>query len=354
MAIVIIRPRALFPLFFVFSLFLALQGGVAVAFSVGRAAPSKNADHIVSARKAAMASSSSTSTNLEEAMSIHLPINWQKCNSKWAKEAASILKEHGVVIIMNQGRGLIEKTKCDNANVAAESRLNDMQRRLESRGLDPTGQEELYRFSEIVCRDDGGRRYDIPVSFLGESELSKVQNNSKKVGSSRMGTPLEPHEEDAIASLHRSISEIVQPVISSLWSNEKYTSSVAASGFLINTPGSVSQNWHRDGPDEGYIDCFVPLVDLTESIGPTAIKPGTHSYIDTVDSASNFDVLVPMLTKGEILLFDYRTIHRGQGNRSKSTTRTLAYAVYKRQETGKEDLVGDIRNFPAALTLEYD
>ena len=63
---------------------------------------------------------------------------------------------------------------------------------------------------------------------------------------------------------------------------------------------------------------------------------------------------MPLLGKGDVLLFDYRTLHRGQGNMSKST-RTLAYAVFKRKGgTSTGDSSGDIHNFPAALTLEYD
>jgi len=66
---------------------------------------------------------------------------------------------------------------------------------------------------------------------------------------------------------------------------------------------------------------------------------------------------VPMLNKGNILLFDYRTIHRGQGNTSEDTKQTLAYAVYRQRELdgdGTKKESGDVHNFPAALTLEYD
>ena len=110
------------------------------------------------------------------------------------------------------------------------------------------------------------------------------------------------------------------------------------------------KKWHRDGPDEGYIDCFVPLIDLTSDMGPTILKPKTH--IGSVEDEGR--AVVPLLGKGDVLLFDYRTLHRGQGNMSKST-RTLAYAVFKRKGgTSTGDSSGDIHNFPAALTLEYD
>jgi ectoine hydroxylase-related dioxygenase (phytanoyl-CoA dioxygenase family) len=98
-------------------------------------------------------------------------------------------------------------------------------------------------------------------------------------------------------------------------------------------PGSQSQHWLRDGPDEGYIDCFVPLIDLNEGIGPTAIQPNTHTSTSNAEEAAYGDnILVPLLKKGDALLFDYRTIHCGLGNSSLSTIRTLAYAVFRRKD----------------------
>ena len=122
----------------------------------------------------------------------------------------------------------------------------------------------------------------------------------------------------------------------------------------MNEPGSKAQNWHRDDPKEGFIDCFVPLIDLNESVGTTDIQPGTYRTTSSVgDNDNEGGLLVLLLRKGDVLLFDYRTIHHGLANVSESTTRTLAYAVYRRKEESS-NYVGDIHNFPAALTLEYD
>jgi hypothetical protein len=49
------------------------------------------------------------------------------------------------------------------ANKAALTRVKGLHRRIESRGLNPSGIDEPYRFAEIVCRDDGGRRFDVPL-----------------------------------------------------------------------------------------------------------------------------------------------------------------------------------------------
>jgi len=74
----------------------------------------------------------------------------------------------------------------------------------------------------------------------------------------------------------------------------------------MNEPRSNSQYWHWDGPDEGFIDCFVPLIDLNESLGPTAIQPGTHRMTSRVgDYKNERGEFAPLLNKGDILLFDY-------------------------------------------------
>ncbi|KAL7536782.1 hypothetical protein ACHAWF_005561 [Thalassiosira exigua] len=293
-------------------------------------------------------------TDLEEAASVCLPENWRECRD-WQEEAADVLREYGVASLVSEseGSGLIDAEICDDANLAVAARLRDMHKRIGRRGVDPTGVEEPYRFSEIVCRDDGGRRYDLPIAFLGDGAEGPMGTTSN-VGSGRVGTPLKQNEEVAIQRLHDAIGEITNPVMDNLWKeSEQPKSHAAAAGFLVNEPGSQSQNWHRDGPEEGFIDCFVPLIDLSESIGPTAIRPRTHTDEGSVDFGKDLDV-TPLLKKGEILLFDYRTLHRGQGNKSESTTRTLAYIVYKNHKQGSGDVAGDIHNFPAALTLEYD
>jgi ectoine hydroxylase-related dioxygenase (phytanoyl-CoA dioxygenase family) len=275
-----------------------------------------------------------------------------------------------------------------------------MQSRITSRGIDCTGIiDGPYRFAEIICRDDGGLRYDVPLPWLGDENdgqscrnVEKTQQRQQQqqvVGSDRIGAPLSKLEKDGVVDLHMAVDQIVPPVLEALWSRDDDDSSniddkvvnssntrsscsyVAAAGFLINEPGSKAQNWHKDGPDPGFINCFVPLIDLTEELGPTAFSLDIHDGKDdnigheNDENDNRKNVLVPMLNKGNILLFDYRTLHRGQGNTSNDDiTRTLAYAVYCRRRTRRrtspidDDGVvkesGDVHNFPAALTLEYD
>ena len=304
-----------------------------------------------------------TATEIDtETISVALPSNWKEVDDNWSLQAAEILTRYGVVALTSSNSdnaGLISARVIDEANKSATSRLQDMQSRITNRGVDPNGIEDgPFRFAEIICRDEGGLRYDVPLPWLGGGIDSGESDTNGDFGSGRIGAPLKRMETKGVTGLHEAIDEIVPNILEALWSkdeddndnsnieNHQSSSYVAASGFLINKPGSKDQNWHKDGPDAGFIDCFVPLVDLNKDLGPTAFLLNDGE-----------DELVPMLNKGNILLFDYRTIHRGQGNTSENTTRTLAYAVYRRRERrrdGTKRESGDVHNFPAALTLEYD
>lgn len=302
-------------------------------------------------------------------ISVTLPSNWNDGSSQaWSAEAAAVLNEYGAVALVShrdddkpQDGGVIKHNICDNANRSIISRVQEMQRRIEARGVDPRGLDAPYRFAELICRDEGGRRYDVPVPWLGDTTHNHNTCSPTGVGSLRSGAPLTAGEAESVAALHASMGRVVASVTEALWSpNSRHhpASDVAAAGFLMNEPGSRSQDWHRDGPDAGFIDCFVPLIDLQDAIGPTALQPGTHRTTSGVgddehETGGVTRALAPLLHKGDLLLFDYRTLHRGLGNVSKATTRTLAYVVYRRRETGALNSIGDVHNFQAALTLEY-
>lgn len=293
-------------------------------------------------------------------ISVTLPSDWNGGSSQaWPAEAAAVLDECGVVALVSHDGGVIKHNICDNANRSITSRVQEMQRRIEARGVEPRGLDAPYRFAELICRDEGGRRYDVPVPWLGDASHNACSPTG--VGSLRSGAPLTAGEAESVTALHASMGSVLASVMEALWSPESLhhpASDVAAAGFLMNEPGSSSQDWHRDGPDAGFIDCFVPLIDLQEAIGPTALRPGTHRTTpgvgdDEDEPGGVARAFAPLLRKGDLLLFDYRTLHRGLGNMSKATTRTLAYAVYRRRETRASNSIGDVQNFQSALTLEY-
>ena len=90
-----------------------------------------------------------------------------------------------------------------------------------------------------------------------------------------------------------------------------------------------------------FIPQLADWVTTSESQDHQSAAPGAHDAPD--DSSS----VAPLLQPGDLLLFDYRCLHRGLMNQG-DERREVAYAVYSRQG------VRDIQNFPSATTLEYD
>lgn len=288
-------------------------------------------------------------------------------------------------------------------NTAINDHLSNLHRKIERRGIDPSGVDDgPYRFREIVCRD-GSPRFDvpIPVSISSESENDNGDDHDEGKKELVLGDFIDDSRAcEIIETFHREMDGIIQPVIDALWEEDQDGNNInnnnntgdhngnggraTSAGFLVNKPGSTSQQWHRDGSTNGCINAFVPLIDLEESLGPTTILPRTHVmpdyYVRTNDSKDGLSDIVilddhndgddigndddddgvvqllpitPMLKKGQILLFDYRTLHRGLGNTNiegcgSGISRTLAYVVYTRGS------ITDVHNFPDALTLEYD
>ena len=299
----------------------------------------------------------------------------------WVDAASQYLSRYGVCALLAgpadvsaAARGIISAEICDGASNAAQERLAELHRRIESRGEDPNGADGEYRYLEVVCRDPGGNRFDMPVGWMADD----VESDDAKCTRSSFdhpGMPVEREHENALEAFHSELDGIVSPVVQRLFdsyetgSDDPASMSVASAGFLINRPGSTAQKWHKDGPDQGFVDAFVPLIDVSAELGPTEVQIGTHTADQKGTREDNEEEpfiychenwkdmpysVAPILKKGEILLLDYRTVHRGLGNSSPLTTRPLAYAVYKHEKSSDGDTAGDVRNFPAATTLEYD
>jgi ectoine hydroxylase-related dioxygenase (phytanoyl-CoA dioxygenase family) len=108
-------------------------------------------------------------------------------------------------------------------------------------------------------------------------------------------------------------------------------------GSVTSFPRAPAQSWHVDGEHEGCYTVFSPLIDVLVEHGGTQFKLGSHK-----SRQSRTITHVPKI--GEIVIFDYRILHRGMANRSVQT-RPLMYIVYSREESH------DVANFPTT-TLE--
>ena len=138
-------------------------------------------------------------------------------------------------------------------------------------------------------------------------------------------------------------NDAVMPILESLLSS---TLRVASFGSVVALPGADDQAIHLDHPPLFQNDLpnlppyaltmVIPLVDLSEQTGSTAIWEGSHrgegrfdrlrKLMDTPDFS---DASIPMAARGDAYLMDYRVIHGGTANRSEMP-RPILYIVYSR------------------------
>lgn len=113
---------------------------------------------------------------------------------------------------------------------------------------------------------------------------------------------------------------------------------------VVSKPGAETQAWHSDGPHLDItkdlpchcLNVFVPLVDVDETNGPTEMRPGSVSLTRNLKKAYMKAFLTkklravdaPNLTKGDILMFDYRILHRGKANNSPDQPRPVLVYTY--------------------------
>ncbi|TPX58738.1 hypothetical protein PhCBS80983_g02937 [Powellomyces hirtus] len=103
---------------------------------------------------------------------------------------------------------------------------------------------------------------------------------------------------------------------------------------VYSLPGAESQSWHADGvpADPSYAVCiFMPLIDLDGDTGYTQFWPGTHKSKALLGFGPAAEVCGAtfdgILATGDILMYDYGTLHRGIGNNS-ALRRPVLQAVY--------------------------
>jgi len=196
------------------------------------------------------------------------------------------------------------------------------------------------QYLELYSRNGNERRFDVTLVDVRDAWVGGAVESAAVPAAWR--------------TLFASIDALVRPVLSGLlpYAAEGTPAEIESAGFLLSEPGAPVQNWH---PDEaltvGLATVFVPLVDLSESNGPTELALATHLDPDTPNRVLRYDfspqaacefspqrgwqphhpsglVLVkPLLACGSLLLFDWRTWHRGGPNAS-ACDRPVAYVTY--------------------------
>ena len=112
---------------------------------------------------------------------------------------------------------------------------------------------------------------------------------------------------------------------------------VDAFGAILSLNGAEQQHIHHDGPilfnseisrllPAYALTYALPLVDMNDLSGTTAIWPGSHRR----GNYEGQEPLHPEVPAGSCMLWDYRTYHSGTANRS-DHVRPMVYATYARR-----------------------
>ena len=171
----------------------------------------------------------------------------------------------------------------------------------------------------------GNRRYMIPVELAGPFADPEIYANPAVVAVARLALDL-----DAV---------------------------LESCGAVIALSESRQQHIHRDGPvlfDSAIsamlpahaLTFVLPLIDMNEEHGTTALWPGSHRWRQRDDSAPPIAPEVPV---GSCMIWDFRLYHGGTPNRS-AAPRPILYSTYARR------WYLDPRNFekPTQPRLLYD
>jgi ectoine hydroxylase-related dioxygenase (phytanoyl-CoA dioxygenase family) len=132
-----------------------------------------------------------------------------------------------------------------------------------------------------------------------------------------------------------------------------------AFGAVVSLSGADAQHVHRDSPllfDAAIapllpchaVTVALPLVDMDEVQGTTALWPGSHRWKTRSTEAAPDILAIPA---GSCLLWDYRLYHGGTANRS-AQARPMLYATYAR--SWYRDPTGFTRPGLARLALQPD
>jgi ectoine hydroxylase-related dioxygenase (phytanoyl-CoA dioxygenase family) len=109
-------------------------------------------------------------------------------------------------------------------------------------------------------------------------------------------------------------------------------------GAIVSLPGSEQQHIHRDGRllfDSAIspllpahaLTFALPLVDMNDRYGTTAIWPGSHRWKERDETVAPE---APQVAVGSCILWDFRLMHGGTPNVS-DRHRPIVYATYARR-----------------------
>lgn len=154
----------------------------------------------------------------------------------------------------------------------------------------------------------------------------------------------DPFDQDEV-----KCNKYLMPVVKSLLGKD---AELVYAGLILSFPGSADQPWHQDGhqlfSDEEFsvhqslppyaLNVFIPLDDVDVEVGPTEFCVQSHTRKKAIEIMKKIDkgdetgtnMIGPLLTTGDALIYDYRVCHRGVKNISETKTRPMLYLMYAR------------------------
>jgi hypothetical protein len=235
---------------------------------------------------------------------------------------AKRLRERGFTVLPE---AVVDTALIQRAQAKCQSTLAQLLRDLEAKGCDPL--EQSYEFREISTRQRN--RWDLQLQVPGKGDGSSVWDQ-----------------------LCTEALEVVTPIISQSQGRASTGSAPIMIGAVVSRPGARVQRFHCDAdslhlqtanidPSHRLYNVFIPLVDIQEDGDGTEFwgAPHLQGQLDELvhhfhSSGEHKDLSVgadqiksPACSAGGIIIYDYRTLHRGLPNPAAGRERPVAYVI---------------------------
>jgi ectoine hydroxylase-related dioxygenase (phytanoyl-CoA dioxygenase family) len=184
------------------------------------------------------------------------------------------------------------------------------------------------------------------------NEIQRIQRHVlQKI--QHLPRPLKPHSDITERHLNRLdyrcgftadiFQQVAQPVIKIIQRLSPQIDFRHYWGAIPTLAGAGPTNMHRDvysfvNTTEGvnldaldtnmppyYFTVLIPLMQITPQNGPTQFIKGSHREL--IVDESDRDIYVPLLSVGDAVIFDGRTLHKGSANNSQEE-RLVAYITF--------------------------
>jgi len=231
--------------------------------------------------------------------------------------ASAQLQKDGFVVLTAPG-GLLPTKLVSDADDSSRHELSNILSRVKAVGIDP--HVDSFSFEEIAHRSR--KRYDLQLD-LRRSAASETWEQMSQCS--------------ATWALHilRTLPWMSAP------------EPAVQAGLITSLDGAGPQLFHADGSHLGVYSVFVPLVDVARGTG-TDFWPGSHvdsslaalapkdgklcdaleRRVADMEADGLGHVVQPSLRAGDMLLYDYRVVHRGGANPEGGAPRPIFYSTW--------------------------